>query len=219
MALLSGLRLDSGIISFEFKPSVGILARDIDLLGMRLSTFREPLQRSIVEVMIPSIRKNFEAEGRPGWTPMAESTRLIRARLGDRGSSRLLHRTGALEAAATSESLWSVTDVFAAVKALPASVGYGNVHQEGYGGMGRQVKAHMKRGVSPGAAAKAAMKALDKKILSGGMAGGGGGSTVNIPARPFVLFQDEDEDAIMEIFDLWLAEQLAILVALAVRAT
>jgi phage gpG-like protein len=219
MALLSGLRLDSGIISFDFKPSVGILARDIDLLGMRLSTFREPLQRSIVEVMIPSIRKNFEAEGRPGWTPMAESTRLIRARLGGSGSSRLLHKTGALQAAATSESLWSVTDVFAAVKALPASVSYGNVHQEGYGGMGRQVKAHMKRGASPAAAAKAAMKALDKKILSGGMAGGGGGSTVNIPARPFVLFQDEDEDAIMEIFDLWLAEQLAILVALAVRAT
>lgn len=217
MALLSGLRLDSGIVSFEFKPSIGILARDIELLGMSLSSFKEPLQRSIKEVMIPSFRKNFAAEGRPSWVPMSEATKMIRTRMGGGSAGRLLHKTGALEHAVTQESLWSVTDVFAAVKALPASVSYGNVHQEGYGGMGRKVKAGMKKGLSPAMAAKAAMADLDKKILSG--RGSSGGAAVNIPARPFVMFQPEDEDAVMEIFDQWLTEQLAVLVALAVRAT
>jgi phage gpG-like protein len=207
-SLLSGLRLDSGIVSFEFQPSIGILARDVDKLGMEISSFKEPLQQSIREVMIPSFQKNFEAEGRPSWTPMSESTKLIRARMNSGSGTKLLHKTGALEHAVTQESLWSVTDVFAAVKALPASVSYGNVHQEGYGGMGRKVKANMKKGMSPAAAAKAAMKAVDKKILAGGAKSGG--AAVNIPARPFVLFQDEDEDGIMEIFDRWLAEKMAM---------
>jgi len=206
MALLSGLRLDSGIISFEFKPSIGILARDIDKLGMDISTFKEPLQRSIRDVMIPSFRKNFEAEGRPAWEPMSASTEFMRQRMG-RSGSRLLHLTGALEAAATSESLWSVTDQFAAVRSLPGSVSYGNIHQEGYGGMGGAVKANIKKGMSAGAAAKAAMKALDAKILAGKARNGGGGA--NIPARPFIMFQDEDEDAVMQVFDDWLGQQLA----------
>lgn len=207
MALLSGLRLDSGILSFDFKPSIGILARDIDKLGMDISSFREPLEKSIRQVMIPSFRKNFEAEGRPGWTPMSEGTRAFRAKTGKAQSSKLLHLTGALEAAVTSESLWSITDVFAAVRALPASVSYGNVHQEGYGGMGRVIKANVKKGMKPGEAAKAAMKALDAKILAGKAVTKG--VSVNIPARPFVMFQEEDEDDIMEIFDTWLGEQAA----------
>lgn len=217
MALLSGLRLDSGIVSFEFQPSIGILARDIELLGMSLTSFKEPLQRAIKEVMIPSFQKNFEAEGRPGWVPMSEATRVIRAKFTGGSSSRLLHKTGALQRAVTQENLWSVTDVFAAVKALPESVSYGNIHQEGYGGMGRRVKAGMKKGLSPAAAAKAAMSQLDKKILAGKASSGG--AAVNIPARPFVMFQEEDEEAVMQIFEEWLTEQLAVLVSLAVRAT
>lgn len=206
MALLSGLRLDSGIISFDFQPSIGILARDVDKLGMDISSFREPLQKSIREVMIPSFHKNFEAEGRPGWVPMSEATKLIRTRLGGGTTGKLLHKTGALQHAVEQESLWSVTDVFAAVKALPASVSYGNVHQEGYGGMSRRIKTKMKKGVSPAAAAKAAMADLDKKILSGGA---NSGAAVNIPARPFILFQPEDEDDVMQVFDDWLAMKAA----------
>lgn len=207
MALLSGLRLDSGIISFDFQPSIGILARDVNKLGFDIADFKEPLQKSIKEVMIPSFEKNFAAEGRPSWVPMSEATKAIRqGRIGGGGGggSKLLNRTGALRAVVTQESLWSVTDTFAAVRELPASVWYGNVQQAGYGGMARQVKAQMKKGVSAQAAAKAALKALDKKILSGAAASGG--AAVNIPARPFVMFQDEDEDAIMEVFDKWLGE-------------
>lgn len=208
MALLSGLRLDSGIVSFEFQPSIGILARDVDKLGMDINSFKEPLQKAIKEVMIPSFHKNFQAEGRPSWVPMSDATRLVRERLGGGSSGRLLHLTGALQRAVEQESLWSVTDVFAAVKALPASVGYGNVHQEGYGGMGKQIKAKMKKGLSPTAAAKSVMSQLDKKILSG-KATGSGGATVNIPARPFILFQDEDEEGVMQVFDDWLALKMA----------
>jgi phage gpG-like protein len=200
----AGLRLDSGILSFDFQPSIGILARDVDKLGMDISSFKEPLRKAIKDVMIPSFHKNFSAEGRPSWVPMSEATKVIRERLGGGTVGRLLHKTGALQRAVEQESLWAITDVFAAVKALPASVGYGNVHQAGYGGMGSKVRAKMKKGASPGAAAKAAMADLDKKILSGG-----GGSAVNIPARPFILFQPEDEDGVLEVFDNWLALKAA----------
>lgn len=206
----SGPRLDSGIVSFDFQPSIGILARDIDKLGLEFSSFKEPLQKSIKDVMIPSFDKNFAAQGRPAWTPMSEATRMIREKFngGGGGSTKLLDKTGALRTAVTSESLWSVSDTFAAVKSLPASVWYGNIHQAGFGGMGSHIKAQMKKGVPAAKAAQVAMRALDKKILSG-HAKGGGGFASTIPARPFVMFQDEDEEAVARVFDEWLAIKLA----------
>lgn len=202
----SGLRLDAGIISFDFQPSIGILARDIDTLGEDISNFKAPLNWAIREVMAPSFEKNFASQGRPSWVPMSQSTQAIRARAGQSGP--LLNRSGSLKAAVTSPSLWTVTDTFAAVKSLPANVSYGNIHQEGYGGMGKVIKANMKRGMSASAAAKKAMADLDKKILAGGARRGG--SAAAIPARPFVLYQDEDAENIERIFSEWLAQKIEL---------
>jgi phage gpG-like protein len=209
---LSGLRLDEGIAAFEFKPSIGMLARDIDKLGIDIRSFKVPLMRAIKMVMIPSFRKNFEEQGRPSWEPMAEATEMLRERDGSSGA--LLNRTGKLKRVAQQQNIWTVTQESATIRDLPEKVWYGKVHQEGMGGMGSRVKKEVakaaRRGIklSPGQAAAAAQKSLDRDILSGNT--GGGGATVNIPARPFIMFQDEDMDGVYEIFQLWLEERMMV---------
>jgi phage gpG-like protein len=209
---LQGLRLDEGITSFEFKPSLGIMARDINKLGIDIRSFREPLMRAIKTVMIPSFRQNFESEGRPSWEPMAEATELLREREGSSGP--LLNRSGRLKRVAQQQNIWTVTKESASIRDLPPNVWYGKIHQEGMGGMGRRIKAEMtaaaKRGerISPGQAAQRASKRLDQEILSGKT--GGGKATVNIPARPFIMFQEEDMDGVYEVFQSWLEERLMV---------
>lgn len=209
---LAGLRLDEGIVAWEFKPSLGILARDIEVLGHDISNFRAPLVHAVKTVMIPSFRKNFEAEGRPSWEPMAEATEMLREREGSSGP--LLNRTGKLKRTAASLSIWTITKESASIQDLPEKVWYGKVHQEGMGGMGRRVKSVLasaaKRGkrISPGQAAAIAQKQLDQEILSGKT--GGGRATVNIPERPFIMFQDEDMDGVYEVFQFWLEQRIAL---------
>lgn len=205
---LSGLRLDQGIASFEFKPSIGILARDIDRLGIDIRSFRDPLMRAIKTVMIPSFRQNFDSEGRPSWEPMAEATEMLRER--DGVSGPLLNRTGKLKRVVQQQNIWTVTRESASIQDLPPRVWYGKVQQDGAGGMGRRVKreiakaAKQGRRLSPGQAASAAQKSLDRDILSGSA----GSGAANIPARPFVMFQDEDIDAVYQVFQDWLDERM-----------
>jgi phage gpG-like protein len=209
---LGGLRLDEGIVAWEFKPSLGILARDIDKLGIDIRSFKEPLMRAIKTVMIPSFRKNFEEEGRPAWEPMAEATEMIREREGSSGA--LLNRTGALKRVMGQQNIWTVTRESASIQDLPEKVSYGKIHQEGLGGMGKRVKSVMaaakKQGkrISPGQAANIAQKQLDREILAGNT--GGGKASVNIPARPFVMFQDDDMDEVYNVFDIWLQERIMV---------
>lgn len=211
-ARLQGLRLDEGIAAFEFKPSIGILARDIDKLGIDIRSFKEPLMRAIKQVMIPSFRQNFDQEGRPSWESMSEATEMIREREGNSGP--LLNRTGRLKRVAQQQNIWDVTRESATIRDLPQRVWYGKVHQEGKGGMGSRIKREMsaaqRRGerISPGEAAKRATASLDRDLLSGKT--GGGGATVNIPARPFILFQEEDMDGVFDIFQEWLDERLMV---------
>lgn len=209
---LRNLRLDQGITSFEFKPSIGILARGIDKLGIDIRSFREPLMRSIKLVMIPSFLENFQSQGRPSWEPMAEATEMLREREGTSGP--LLNRTGRLKRVAQQQNIWTVTTESASIRDLPQKVWYGKVQQDGIGGMGRRVKAEIARAakagkrISAGQAAHAAQKQLDKEILAGKSVGGG--STVNIPARPFIAFQEEDMDGVYEVFQAWLEERLMV---------
>jgi phage gpG-like protein len=202
---LEGLRLDEGITAFDFKPSLGILARDVNKLGMDIRSFKEPLKRAIREVMIPSFRQNFDQEGRPAWEPMSEATMMIREREGTSGP--LLNKTGKLKRVAQQQNIWTVTPESASIRDLPANVWYGKMHQEGFGGMGRRVKAELKRGVSLGEATRRAAEKLDREILSGSGHTTSGRGAINLPARPFIVFQEEDMDAVYEVFQRWLEER------------
>jgi phage gpG-like protein len=209
---LEGLRLDEGLRTFEFHPSIGILARDIHKLGMDIRSFRQPLVRAIKRVMIPSFRENFDQEGRPAWEPMSEATEMIRERDGTSGP--LLNRSGKLKRVAQQQNIWTVTKESASVRDLPSSVWYGKIQQAGTGSsMGSQIKAELTRAakggkrISQSEASRRVMSRLDQKLRTGKAGAGGSGRQANIPPRPFVMFQDEDIDAVYEVFQEWLDER------------
>ena len=184
-ASVGNLRLDSGIVSVDIRPSIGMLARDIDRLGIDIRSFREPLERAIKQVMIPSIAKNFDEEGRPQkWDPLQPYT--IKMRGGQTGP--ILNRTGTLSKAAVQFSNWNISQIAAVFQGLPNRAKYGDVHQGGYGGD-----------------ASVVMKQSARKIIAGAKSAG----KFAIPARPFVMYQEEDEFDIEEIFAEWLEERAA----------
>lgn len=180
-----GLALD-----FSFVPSLKVVAGRINTLGTGVSSFKEPLRRAVKEVVIPSIRTNFEVGGRPPWEPLSPSTAEIRSRLGGNYTGRPLIKTGALFAAMASTALWRVSDVQATLPGLPANLWYGYVHQEGYGGKGggRSAKGKSFQQIVASASKEMPVSA--------------------IPARPFAVLQPEDEDDIGDIFMEWLGDEI-----------
>jgi len=198
---VGGIRFDQNIIdtSWDFRPSIGIVARDMQLYGLAIENMKGPLITAVREVMIPSIRQNFLADGRPPWEPLAPVT-VNRFRHG--ASGPILYRTGKLEKAATSFNIWTITNTAATIRALPHSVWYGELHQAGFGTFGPFVQAAQ---ASLGAGAgmqdvlREAFRLMDEAR---------GGATqhrkVSIPQRKFIMFQDEDIDEIQEIFAEWL---------------
>jgi phage gpG-like protein len=214
MASVDGLRIDNGILAFEFSPSIGILARDIDKMGVDIRSFREPLRRAIKEVMIPSFMKNFQVGGRPSWEPLSEATLNLRASLHGKSGSQILVKTGKLKQNMGYTTMWDITQESAAIKQLPERVWYGVVHQGGYGTTAAKttslIKAAMKKGkrLSPADANKQVMAGIDAKIKEAMQTGMKIKSGPAIPARPFVVIQDEDEDNIVKVFEEWLDERL-----------
>lgn len=160
------------LLELTFKPPLAVIQKDLRTLGVDLRSLREPLKRSIQQVIIPSIRANFDAQGRPAWAPYAASTLEFHEMLGTEMSRSLLNRTGALKSSATTLAIWSIGKEDAKLNGLPSKVWYGNLHQTG----GR-----------------------------GGKQTGKG----TIPARPFIMFQDEDYEKITEVFAKWLDERIA----------
>lgn len=175
---ISGLRFATGL-SFEFQPSIGILAAQVDMLAMELGNFREPMTKAIEQVMIPSFRQNFASGGRPPWPPLAAYTVQVRD-----GDDKPLVRTGALEADATSLDIWHITDTAASIQSWPARTWYANIHQAGYGG-------------------------VSSTSTSAAAGSGVGAAKVRIPARPFIMFQAEDIEDVREVFMVWLTERAA----------
>lgn len=151
----------SGLFSFAVIPTIGINAARFDKLGKDIRSFRVPLKRAVKEVMVPSIRANFDAEGRPTpWAPLSAYT--LTRKIANGQGTKILYATGALKRVASQINMWTITTEEAIIQDLPDKVWYGKVHQSG-----------------------------NKKI----------------PARPFLIIQDEDSDAIVQIFVDWFEER------------
>jgi len=206
-------RKDSGILAFDFSPTIGILARDMDRMGVDIRSWRVPLTNAVRNVMIPSFQQNFEAGGRPDhWEPLSEATIEIRSRQGS-GSTTLV-RSGALKRNMGFLSMWDITQDYAILKQLPNRIWYGALHQSGYGTTGAQIQTKIKqaaksgRKLSTGAAAKMVMSDIDAKLKKALTTGASIGSSADrahpIPARPFVMFQDEDLPKIDDEFRKWI---------------
>lgn len=205
-----GLRVDDGILQFDFQPSIGISARAIDKLGIDIRSFREPLKRVVQKVMAPSFKKNFDQEGRPdAWEPLSDVTLEIRSREGF--GDTILDRTGALKRTVQQLNIWTITTETATIRDLPDKVSYGKIHQSGFGGKGggSKMTTYLKKA---GGDAREAQKLLDDDLImamrSGSKVHGGERTVAAIPARPFVVIQDEDYDDIEEVFVEWLQERL-----------
>src|SRR3954471_24649727 len=129
---IDGMRFDKYITSFEFKPSLGIVAKALTRFAEELSDMTDPLTRSVKDVMTISILENFMSGGRPSWDSLSDDTIAKRNREGS--GTMILVRSGALAEAASSVGIWSIGKTTATVRALPKNVWYGNIHQAGQEG-------------------------------------------------------------------------------------
>lgn len=113
-------------VSGDFYKDSLILANDIDSFALSIKSFRVPLKQSIKEVIIPSIKLNFQKEGRPRWASLSDATVRIR------GSAHpILQRTGKLKKASTQLNIWKIDTDSAAIVGLDSKVKYAKYHQGG----------------------------------------------------------------------------------------
>lgn len=227
---IMGLRLDKiTSVKWDLRPSVGIVAKDIERLGLDIRSFKEPLSRVVKMVMIPSIRKNFDAGGRPAWEPLAEGT--IKRR--DNSAWPILDETGKLRRKATQFNIWTITAGSATVRALPSDVFYGAFHQAGAtrgnagivdellshppGSVGAKniiqkfvpaaIKDLERRGILvPGSSLTPELKKHIQNRAVGILIDSEIG-TWQLPARPFIMWQEQDVPKIEAIFSEWMEER------------
>lgn len=208
------LRFDYHIEAFEFKPSLGLVAKAFMKLGEDFQDMSEPLKRGVKDVMTISILENFMSGGRPAWDELSNET--IKRRQQNGQGTMILVRSGALAEAASSVGIWSIGKATATVRNLPANVWYGKIHQAGYGGGGysggqwfKKYQDAARKTLGAEADGKEvdqlAFKFFDKRTTEHGAAPR---SAPAIPARPFIMFQPEDVDAIQLIFYAWLEEKV-----------
>jgi phage gpG-like protein len=178
-------------IDIDIEPTIGILARKVDKLGLDIRSFKEPLKRAVQQVMIPSIRTNFLKHGRPRWQPLTTAT------VERKGHARPLQDTGALMATMGQLNIWHIDGEKALIPDLPEAVWYGKVHQAGNDSFTRS------KGKSTfGEGALIRYDVIDDTFTNVGEEGA-------IPQRRFIMLQPEDEEAIEEVFDEWLGERSA----------
>lgn len=169
------------VVQVEFlNPNVlNLLSRDLRSLGRNFSKrggLRQPIEKSVREVLIPSITENFLAGGRPEpWEPLEASTIMQRAGVGRAtflasmetltGSAAPLMRTRKLFNAAKALARWRIRENTATYdfSTFPEKAWYGIVHDQ------------------PPIATRA-----------------------GIPARPFALIQEKDIEDIVQIFWDWI---------------
>ena len=114
-----------------FSPSLRIVAGGVDKLGVDIRSFREPLKRSIQQVMAPSFRQNFEAGGRPeSWAPLSDATYELDEKL-NRPRRGILISTGLLMRTTQQLNIWTLTRTSALIAGLPDKIWYGKIHQAG----------------------------------------------------------------------------------------
>jgi|ERR1700746_543853 len=229
-----GLRFDNLVnLGFSFSPTMAMSAKAFDKFGLDIRSFREPLKRSIQQVVAPSIRKNFIAHGRPDtWAPYADGTVQVKMRdpKNKFGAEDLLRRSGLLWKTMQQYNIWAVTTTQAAILDLPEKIWYGAIHQGGYSSGGGPTmtlgEARAAGRISGKFATPAELAAMGgggtmthlaakaAGLIAGEFATpaelramGGGGRAANIPARPFALFQDEDIVRIEEVFYRWIEER------------
>jgi phage gpG-like protein len=193
-----------------FQAATYVYAADIDKLGAQFKSWKEPLMKSLMDVVMPSIKMNFAAQGRPAWPPLAKSTVVSRMRKGfARGP--ILVRTGLLRKVATSRQVWKVEPQFRGPGSDSLNFQINYFNQRVPYGRPNQIGAER----SAAYKAKRGSRGTIRTTIIGSTADPFGFSheeatfnpfavTFHTPARPFIMLQPRDEIEIMEIFSEYL---------------
>ena len=118
---------------------INLLQADIQALARDLAStnrLRKPFERMRDEVMIPSIRQNFEVGGRPNkWEPISQATSgmstsdfIASAASGTIGGRKPLNKTGQLKRAATAKARFHIRANEMTFGKFPAKRWFGLVH-------------------------------------------------------------------------------------------
>lgn len=185
---MSGKQASGMGISIDMIPSPVIIVAAFDKLGLDIRSFKEPLTRSIKNVLAPSIRQNFEVGGRPEWQELSEAT----TRQKPSHKSEPLIRDGALKRRASSVQTWDIDGMDGtAVLKVGDDVWYGIVHQEGSG-----------ESFEGGVLDRSGGGVATTKVAIFGSGRG------YVPQRVWALFQDEDVDEVEKVFEEWMQERV-----------
>jgi phage gpG-like protein len=117
-------------MTYEWFPSPLIIQTAFAELSSNIRSFKEPIDRAIAEVVIPSIRENFAVGGRPRWAPLSTET------IAKKGHETVLIDSGKLARVAAQKNIWQVNggylvgDAEAYIKGLPGAE-YGLFHMTG----------------------------------------------------------------------------------------
>lgn len=166
-------------ITFPNKDtSPTILAEHVGQFKFQLKSMHEPLKRS-TRMLSKDIERQFDAGGAPPWEPLREST--IKRKGGDR---RILIRTGNLKRRAVQYSRWDI-DKTKATYSFPPGAAYGLFHQTGF------------------KIANFNQNKDDMKATLGLKRG-----NPEVPARPFVTFNQRQENIVAREFSFWYRERM-----------
>lgn len=154
-----------------------------------------PVLRAIGDLMVASADRNFEAEGRPAWRPVAKATARRKAKA---GHSKILMWSGNLARSITFK-------VAGRTVVLGSNEPYARIHQEG-GVIQRQgregsvrlrtdAKGRLLRQGKEGRKAHLAVFASGSHKRAVERAFTHGAYQIHIPARPFLTFQPGEPEA------------------------
>lgn len=118
-----------GLLDFSWEPNLLLMDAAFEDLGYGIKSLKVPLHDSIVKVMGPSIRKNFDVGGRPPWAPLADGTVYQKGHRGY-GGRPTLTATGTLRTKAGQLNQWNIDGMEGVAKLVP-TLDYGDFHQTG----------------------------------------------------------------------------------------
>lgn len=123
---------DRSGVTITVEPLPALMADQFDTLGVNVRSYREPLKRSIQEVLAPSFVRNFDTAGRGAWQPLVDAT--IKHKKSKGQPSSPLIATGKLRRVAGQFNLWTIDGPKgeAKIDGLPSHVSYGINHQLGW---------------------------------------------------------------------------------------
>lgn len=116
----------------NFVRGAAISAQAIDKLALGFKSFKEPLEDSLDKVVIPSIKRNFQAQGRPQWKKLTKKTIYNRLMEGY-PPVPILQKVGRLKNNATQKQIWEIKNDMLRLRTVyfDQKVPYAHFHQIG----------------------------------------------------------------------------------------